>query len=146
MEKITRANLLGSIDALVAEEKNLSEKEYNYQVNRAWPGLTKISDIEKAESLVKAYEVIDKETESHKKAIEALGLDKLGLVKKTDDAETFFGYTRDQWFGDLKLCAEELADIEKLKKIREAIKLLKKNMSEDDKFNADMAAVAKLIG
>ena len=146
MEKITRANLLGSIDALVAEEKKLSEKNYDYQVNRAWPGLTKISDMEKPESLVKAYEVIDKETESHEKAIKALGLDKLGLVKDLDETGTYFGYTRDQWFADLKLCAEELADIEKLKKIREAIKLLKKNMSEDDKFNADMAAVAKLIG
>ena len=80
------------------------------------------------------------------KAIEALGLDKLGLVENTDKEKTFFGYTRDQWFDDLKLCAEEIADIEKLKKIRTAIKLLKKNMSEEDKFNADMAIVANLIG
>ena len=146
MEKITRDNLLRNIDALIEKEKNLTEKKYDYKVNRAWPGLMKISDIETPESLVKAYEVIDKETESHMKAIEALELDKLGLVEDTDKGRTFFGYTRDQWFGDLKLCAEEIADAEKLKKIRTAIKLLKKNMSEEDKFNADMAIVANLIG
>ena len=146
MEKITRDNLLGNIDALIEKEKNLTEKKYDYKVNRAWPGLMKISDIETPESLVKAYEVIDKETESHMKAIKALELDKLGLVEDTDKGKTFFGYTRDQWFDDLKLCAEEIADAEKLKKIRTAIKLLKKNMSEEDKFNADMAIVANLIG
>ena len=90
MEKITRDNLLGNIDALIEKEKNLTEKKYDYKVNRAWPGLMKISDIETPESLVKAYEVIDKEAESHMKAIEALGLDELGLVEDTDNGKTFF--------------------------------------------------------
>ena len=33
MEKITRDNLLGNIDALIEKEKNLTEKKYDYKVN-----------------------------------------------------------------------------------------------------------------
>lgn len=146
MEKITRANLLSNLDALVAEEKKLESKKYEYKTNRAWPGLLKISDINDVDHLIRAYDAIDRDTNRYENTIKMLNLEELGLVSDSDEPITFYGYTRDEWLSDLKLCAIELSDVNKLDKIKNAIKLLKKNMSEDDKFAADMNAVAKLIG
>lgn len=143
MEKITRANLLKQLDAVNEKITSLESKVYNYATNKAWPGCLVINKIENVKQLISTWETIHTATKTSHDAIAALGLDKLGLVNEND--EKFNGFTLKEWEDDLKLCAQKFADAVTLKNLRKAKKILEKNMSEDDKFAADMNAVADLI-
>ena len=143
MEKITRANLLKQLDAVNEKIGSLEIKVYNYATNKAWPGCLVINKIENVKQLISTWETIHTATKTNHDAIAALGLDKLGLVNEND--EKFNGFTLKEWEDDLKLCAQKFADTATLENLRKAREILVKNMSEDDKFAADMNAVADLI-
>ena len=143
MSKITRENLLKQLESVTDEIKNLENKEYNYKTNRAWPGCMVVNTIDNVTSLIKVWETIHNNIKTNSDAIKALGLDKLELVSEEDTQ--YYGYSLKEWEDDLKLRAIQFADVEKIKKLNKAKKILEKNMSEDDKFAQDMNAVADLI-
>jgi len=146
MELINRKNLLANIAKLESERDVLKNKKYEYKVKRAWPGVCNIEAITDVEYLIKAFNIIKEGTKGDDSAVDTLGLSKLGLVKTSNEPRLYYGYTAEAWEADLKLCAEELADVKKLESIEKAIKILRKNMSEEDKFKEDMTAVANLLG
>ncbi len=141
--KITRDNLLKQLETVNSAIDELTNKSYNYTTNRAYPGCMIVNTIDNVKDLIKTWETIHNTTKASTDAIKSLGLDKLGLVN--DEDEKYYGYTMKEWEDDLKLRAQQFADKEKIKKLNQAKKILEKNMSEDDKFMADMNAVADLI-
>ena len=143
--ELNRKNLLNNLTKLESDRDELKNKKYEYKVKRAWPGLCMIESITDVQYLIDAFNVIKEGTKGTDTAVDELGLSALGLVKTSDEPKKYYGYTAEEWEADLKLCAEELADVKKLAAIEKAIKILRKNMSEEDKFNEDMNAVADLL-
>lgn len=145
MELIKRENLMANLVKLEEERKSLEEKKYDYKVKRAWPGLCMIECITDVDYLIEAWNTIKDGTKSEDAAVNALGLSNLGLVNPSNEPRTYYGYPVEDWEEDLKTCATQLADVKKLSNIEQAISILRKNMSEEDKFNEDMNEVAKLL-
>jgi hypothetical protein len=70
-----------------------------------------------------------------------------GTFEEFDPKETkFYGYTVEEWDAEMMTKRNELAAQVKIEKLEKAIAILEKNMSEDDKFNAEMNMVDELLG
>ena len=62
-----------------------------------------------------------------------------------NNVATFLGFKKEIWDKDIETRLNELRQQTKLEKLKVARKLLKKNLSEDDKFKLDMSKITELI-
>ena len=143
MSKITRETLMQQLKAVGGKIETLENKKYEYQVKRQFPGCVLIKDINNVNALIKCWETIHNGTISRRSAIEGLNLVKMGLINEENDKH--LGYAMKEWENDLHLKAEELKDRETLEKLYKAQEILERNMSEDDKFAAEMDTVSELL-
>ena len=65
--------------------------------------------------------------------------------EEDDDEETYLGYTYNEWLEDFKTRAAYLNNEEKIDKLEEALRIIDKNLSEDDKFNLAMKDLEELL-
>ena len=148
MSKINRENLLSKLSELKDKKEALENAEFTYRIKRHWPGIGAISEIDTAPELVNAYKVIHEDAEREKAALCALNMLDGTFDAYTDKngKEKHFGHTMDEWDAEMMTKRNELAADVQLEKIEKAIAILEKNMSEDDKFNAEMNKVEELLG
>ena len=80
-------------------------------------------------------------------AAEDLGID-LSTLDEEDQptVPTLCGYPVTEWIEDVKTRKAELDNIATIEKLTKAKALLENNLSEDDRFNIQMAQVADLMG
>lgn len=141
MEKITRKNLLEKLEQLKAAKDELIGTEYNFRVKRNYTGHSLLAKIDDPKCLVDFYAEFK---EQNKQKLEAAK--ELGLTDFVDCDDTkVLGYPIEDWEHDFKLAARYIKDNALLLKYDKAIKILEKNMSEEDKFKAEMDAVADLL-
>lgn len=148
MSKINRENLMATLANFEKELAERNSKEYTYRISRSWPGVGVISDIESPAELVNAWTLIHNKKDECKEAITALQMDD-GTFEEFDPkkvSDKYYGFTMEEWEKELFTKRGELANNEKINKLEAAIAILEKNMSEDDKFLADMKTVDDLIG
>lgn len=141
MGKITRKNLVSTLNELETVKTELEGKKYEFKVNRTWPGFRMISSIDDPEHLVDLWISMHASIKSVNEAVDALDMRDMLEMEENN----FYGYSVGDWESDMKVAAQKIKDANKLKNILSAIKILKRNMSDDDKFNADMESVANLL-
>lgn len=148
MAKINRENLLANLADMRNKKEVLENTEYTYRINRHWPGVGCISDIASPAELVNAYQRIHDGSEKEKQALAALNMldGSFPELMNKDGKEKYYGYTIAEWDNEMKTKRDELAAQTMIERLDKAIEILEKNMSEDDKFNAEMTMVDELLG
>lgn len=148
MSKINRENLLTRLNEFKAEKEVLENTEFTYRIKRHWPGIGEISEIDTAPELVNAYKCIHDGSNREKEALEALNMldGTFDVFTNKDGKEKHYGYTLEEWDAEMMTKRNELATQAKIEKLTKAIAILEKNMSEDDKFAAEMSKVDELLG
>ena len=146
MSKINRENLLANLADLKTKKENLENEKFVYNIQRHWPGMGKVCEIDTAPELVRMWKAIHIDVNDDKQALTALNMND-GTFEEFDPKETkFYGYTVEEWDAEMMTKRNELAAQVKIEKLEKAIAILEKNMSEDDKFNAEMNMVDELLG
>ena len=144
MAKINRENLMASLAELQNKIEGFKTVEFTYHIQRSWPGVGCISDISTPVELVRAYLQIHDGAEKKYNALVALNmLD--GSFPELMNNNSYYGYTLDEWDKEMLTKRNELATEAEIDRLNQAIEILKNNMSEDDKFNADMDMVENLL-
>lgn len=148
MAKINRENLLANLADMRNKKENLENAEFTYRINRHWPGVGCISDIASPAELVNAYQRIHDGSEKEKQALTALNMldGSFPELMDKDGKEKYYGYTIAEWDNEMKTKRDELAAQTMIVRLEKAIEILEKNMSEDDKFNAEMSKIDELLG
>lgn len=148
MAKINRENLLANLADMRNKKENLENAEFTYRINRHWPGVGCISDIASPAELVNAYQRIHDGSEKEKQALNALNMldGSFPELMDKEGKEKYYGYTIAEWDNEMKTKRDELAAQTMIARLEKAIEILEKNMSEDDKFNAEMSKIDELLG
>lgn len=148
MAKINRENLLANLADMRNKKENLENTEFTYRINRHWPGVGCISDIASPAELVNAYQRIHDGSEKEKQALTALNMldGSFPELMDKEGKEKYYGYTIAEWDNEMKTKRDELAAQTMIDRLEKAIEILEKNMSEDDKFNAEMSKIDELLG
>ena len=146
MAKTNRETLMARLNAVKEEIKSLKTKTFTYNVNRIWPGVGKINEIDSPESLVRAWINIHKGADEIHNAMSELQINPKEFGMDNFEDGKVRGYTIAEWEADLRTKRDELKDSIRLDNLYDAEELLEKNMSDDDKFNADMDVVDELLG
>ncbi len=148
MAKINRENLLANLADIRNKKETLENAEFTYRINRHWPGIGCIADIESSAELVNAYQRIHDGAEKEKQALTALNMldGSFPELMDKEGKEKYYGYTIAEWDAELMMKRNELANQTMIARLEKAIEILEKNMSEDDKFNAEMSKIDELLG
>lgn len=88
------------------------------------------------EECVNALSYLKQQTNFDAEAAKTLGV---------EVEQKFLGYTVEEWETDIKNRVKQLSNYALIKKYRDAIEILEKHLSEDDKFNRDMQIVEDLL-
>lgn len=148
MAKINRENLLANLADMRNKKETLENTEFTYRIQRHWPGVGCISDIASPAELVNAYQRIHDGSEKEKQALTALNMldGSFPELMDKEGKEKYYGYTIADWDNEMKTKRDELASQSMIARLEKAIEILEKNMSEDDKFNAEMGKIDELLG
>lgn len=148
MAKINRENLLANLADMRNKKETLENTEFTYRIQRHWPGVGSISDITSSAELVNAYQRIHDGAEKEKQALIALNMldGSFPVLMNKEGKEKYYGYTIAEWDAELMTKRNELANEIMIERLDKAIEILEKNMSEDDKFNAEMSKIDELLG
>lgn len=148
MAKINRENLLANLADMRSKKETLENTEFTYRIQRHWPGVGCISDITSPAELVNAYQRIHDGSEKEKQALTALNMldGSFPELMDKEGKEKYYGYTIAEWDAELMMKRNDLANQIMLERLDKAIEILEKNMSEDDKFNAEMSKIDELLG
>lgn len=148
MAKINRENLLANLADMRNKKETLENTEFTYRIQRHWPGVGCISDITSSVELVNTYQRIHDGSEKEKQALTALNMldGSFPALMDKEGKEKYYGYTIAEWDAELMMKRNELANQIMIERLDKAIEILEKNMSEDDKFNAEMSKIDELLG
>lgn len=148
MAKINRENLLANLADMRNKKETLENTEFTYRIQRHWPGVGSISDITSSAELVNAYQRIHDGAEKEKQALTALNMldGSFPELMDKEGKEKYYGYTIADWDNEMKTKRDELASQSMIARLEKAIEILENNMSEDDKFNAEMGKIDELLG
>jgi hypothetical protein len=103
------------------------------------PKVGSVNELETVKDLLKAQKVINEQKDDFAEAAKTLG------VEAEEEEITFMGFPLWIWDNDLKLRLEELKREQLLAKYEKAKKVLKKNLSADDKFDLAMSSISDVL-
>lgn len=144
---IQRNQLLAKKDEIIAKMEGIEkeQKKVRYVTNRYYEGIGVVSEMDESE-LVAALKDLKERFKAESEYDELA--QELGLPirqKKNDEELTYLGYTYDEWMEDLKTRAAYLNNEATLDKLDEALDIIDRNLSEDDRFNLEMQALEELL-
>lgn len=148
MDKISRENLVQNLNLVNSRIKEAKKKKFEYKTDERYlTGWAIISQIEDYKELVEVLAYLKSQMANTAGAAEDLGID-LSTLDEEDQptVPTLCGYPVTEWIADVKTRKAELDNIATIEKLTKAKALLENNLSEDDRFNIQMAQVADLMG
>jgi hypothetical protein len=144
---IQRNQLLAKKDEIIAKMESIEkeQKKVRYVTNRYYEGIGVVSEMDECELVSALKDLKDrfKEASEYNELAAEIGLPV--RQKKNDEEPTYLGYTYDEWLGDLKTRAAYLHNEATLDKLDEALEIIERNLSDEDKFNLEMQALEELL-
>lgn len=145
---IKRDELLAKKGEITAKMQEIEKKQkkVRYITNRYYEGVGVVSDMDEPELVAALKDLKDrfKEDTEYDQLSQELGLP-VRQKKEDDDEPTYLGYTYDEWMEDFKTRAAYLNNEATLDKLDEALEIIERNLSEEDKFNLEMQALEELL-
>lgn len=145
---IQRNQLLAKKDEIIAKMEGIEkgQKKVRYITNRYYEGIGVVSEMDELELVAALKDLKErfKENTEYDQLSQELGLP-VRQKKEDDDEPTYLGYTYDEWMEDLKTRAAYLNNEATLDKLDEALDIIERNLSEEDKFNLEMQALEELL-
>lgn len=145
---IKRDELLTKKEEIIAKAKEIEkgQKKVRYITNRYYEGIGIVSDMDEPELVAALKDLKErfKENAEYDQFAQELGLP-VRRKKEDDDEPTYLGYTYDEWLEDFKTRAAYLNNEATLDKLDEALEIIERNLSEEDKFSLEMKALEELI-
>ncbi|MEG1008271.1 MAG: hypothetical protein RSE41_00065 [Clostridia bacterium] len=139
MTQITREQLFEKRQTLNSELESLKNKKYDYITkDNTFCTFGKIENMGTSAVVMATSEMLN-EFKQYDDAIEALGIN-YEMPKTWCE-----GFSKEEWLNDFKLRLTQIEDSKRIKKLKEAIKLIDANLSVDDKFKLDMEKVNNLL-
>ena len=129
-----REEVLKRIETLMAEVKSV-----RFISNRYYEGYGMVENMDK-NTLVAAYADLKSRMLGGNDALK-----ELGFSEDCDGQDTYLGYTFEEWSEDFKNRAKQISNLEKIEKLDEAVEIMEKNLSEDDRFSPEMQTVEELL-
>lgn len=147
---IQRNQLLAKKDEIIAKMESIEkeQKKVRYVTNRYYEGIGVVSEMDESELVATLKDLKDrfKEESEYDELAAEIGLPSRSSDRQKDDEEfTYLGYTYDEWMEDLKTRAAYLSNEATLDRLDEALDIIDRNLSEDDKFNLEMQALEELL-
>ena len=147
---IQRNQLLAKKDEIIAKMESIEkeQKKVRYVTNRYYEGIGVVSEMDESELVATLKDLKDrfKEESEYDELAAEIGLPSRSSDRQKDDEEfTYLGYTYDEWMEDLKTRAAYLNNEATLDRLDEALDIIDRNLSEDDKFNLEMQALEELL-
>ena len=144
---IQRNQLLAKKDEIIAKMESIEkeQKKVRYVTNRYYEGIGVVSEMDECELVSTLKDLKDrfKEASEYNELAAEIGLPV--RQKKNDEEPTYLGYTYDEWMGDLKTRAAYLNNEATLDKLDEALEIIERNLSDEDKFNQEKQALEELL-
>lgn len=144
---IKRNELLVKKEEIIAKMKEIEKKQkkVRYVTTRYYEGIGVVASMDEFELIatLKDLKTCFKENTEYDQLAQEIGLQV--CQKKEDEEPTYLGYTYDEWFEDLKTRAAYLNNEATLDKLSEALDIINRNLSEEDKFNLEMQTLEELI-
>jgi hypothetical protein len=145
---IKRDELLAKKGEITAKMQEIEKKQkkVRYITNRYYEGVGVVSEMDEPELVAALKDLKDrfKEDTEYDQLSQELGLP-VRQKKEDDDEPTYLGYTYDEWMEDFKTRAAYLNNEATLDKLDEALEIIERNLSEEDKFNLEMQALEELL-
>lgn len=145
---IKRDELLAKKGEITAKMQEIEKKQkkVRYITNRYYEGVGVVSEMDEPELVAALKDLKDrfKEDTEYDQLSQELGLP-VRQKKEDDDEPTYLGYTYDEWMEDFKTRAAYLNNEVTLDKLDEALEIIERNLSEEDKFNLEMQALEELL-
>lgn len=145
---IKRDELLAKKGEITAKMQEIEKKQkkVRYITNRYYEGIGVVSDMDEPELVAALKDLKErfKEDTEYDQLSQELGLP-VRQKKEDDDEPTYLGYTYDEWMEDFKTRAAYLNNEATLDKLDEALDIIERNLSEEDKFSLEMKALEELI-
>ncbi len=145
---IKRDELLAKKEEIIAKAKEIEkgQKKVRYITNRYYEGIGVVSEMDEPELVAALKDLKErfKENAEYDQFAQELGLP-VRQKKEDDDEPTYLGYTYDEWLEDFKTRAAYLNNEVTLDKLDEALEIIERNLSEEDKFNLEMQALEELL-
>ncbi len=141
---IERTEILNRFQTIEAEIEKIEKAEPSvYATSHKYVDkIGHIHELKSIKDVVKAKKFINGEFEDFEAEQKELGISAKELE---NNVATFLGFKKEIWDKDIETRLNELRQQTKLEKLKVARKLLKKNLSEDDKFKLDMSKITELI-
>ncbi len=145
---IKRDELLTKKEEIIAKAKEIEkgQKKVRYITNRYYEGIGIVSEMDEPELVAALKDLKErfKENAEYDQFAQELGLP-VRQKKEDDDEPTYLGYTYDEWMEDFKTRAAYLNNEATLDKLDEALDIIERNLSEEDKFSLEMQALEELL-
>ena len=145
---IKRDELLAKKEEIIAKAKEIEkgQKKVRYITNRYYEGIGIVSEMDEPELVAALKDLKErfKENTEYDQFAQELGLS-VRQKKEDDDEPTYLGYTYDEWLEDFKTRAAYLNNEVTLDKFDEALEIIERNLSEEDKFSLEMQALEELL-
>lgn len=145
---IKRDELLAKKGEITAKMQEIEkgQKKVRYITNRYYEGIGIVSEMDEPELVAALKDLKErfKENTEYDQLSQELGLP-VRQKKEDDDEPTYLGYTYDEWMEDFKTRATYLNNEATLDKLDEALDIIERNLSEEDKFNLEMQALEELL-
>ena len=118
---------------------NGNVKDEVKEITSSLPGFGKLSSITDPSLLVKAMGSVDGKEASYDNAFDN------HFSGTTRPEFVIEGHSAQLWRDNILLAYTKLVNKEETAKVKQAIKLLKENLSKDEKFNNDMKSIVSLF-
>lgn len=145
---IKRDELLAKKEEIIAKAKEIEkgQKKVRYITNRYYEGIGVVSEMDEPELVAALKDLKErfKENTEYDQFAQELGLP-IRQKKEDDDEPTYLGYTYDEWLEDFKTRAAYLNNEATLDKLDEALEIIERNLSDEDKFSLEMQALEELL-
>lgn len=145
---IKRDELLAKKEEIIAKAKEIEkgQKKVRYITNRYYEGIGIVSEMDEPELVAALKDLKErfKENAEYDQFAQELGLP-VRQKKEDDDEPTYLGYTYDEWLEDFKTRAAYLNNEATLDKLDEALDIIERNLSDEDKFSLEMQALEELL-
>lgn len=145
---IKRNELLTKKEEIIAKMKEIEKKQkkVRYVTTRYYEGIGVVASMDEFELIAALKDLKNrfKENTEYDQLAQEIGL-QVCQKREDEDEPTYLGYTYDEWFEDLKTRATYLNNEATLDKLGEALDIINRNLSEEDKFNLEMQTLEELI-
>jgi hypothetical protein len=138
-------------DEILKKFKSVNEQIEELQNSKTLPYVTTskyiptvgyVHELDTIEQLIRAQKIVNEQKNGVEQAAKSLGLDVKDI---TEEDFKFFGFSIETWESDIKNRLSEIRKNSKLEKLNSVKKVLKKNLSEDDKFELEMSGIEQLL-